>query len=270
MMKDLIKYEIRKNFAPFGVLIAFNIIMALFITLNKDKNMSLIIQSVNGIAGIILALYTFKEFYEDFYEGKYELTHLIPVKLSKVVFAKIIVFFLGFLLFYVSGLFESFFSDYGNFHKIINESPSPAAFIMFNILGKIASYISGLALLAFSLGFSKLLTGGKGWGIIILALTISIITAMLVVTSAKPFLETGKNHAVSFEVTIQSSDGASVDYVQYAAFLPLKASSSTSRGSMTVNISWISIVNNLIATIVLLPLGAIFFNSKRYEPLDES
>lgn len=267
-MKDLIKYEIRKDFAPFGVLIAFNIIMALFITLYKGINMSQIAQFVNGIAGIILALYTFKEFYEDFYEGKYELTHLIPVRFSKVVFAKIIVFFLGFLLFYVSGLFESFFSDYGKFHRIIAESSNPTAFIAFSVLGKVVSYISGLALLSFSLGFSKFLAGGKGWGVIVLALTISLVTAMLVVASAEALSAEEKNRSLSFEVSIQSPEGARIEYVHYAAFLPISASRGTSRQNLTVNISWISIINNAISTIILLPLGSVFFNSRRYEPLD--
>jgi hypothetical protein len=268
MIKELIKYEIRKSLAPFGVLIAFNIIMALFLSINKDNYISPVIQFVNGIAGVLLALYTFKEFYDDFYEGKYELIHLIPVKLSTAVFVKIIVFFTGFLLLYASGLFESFFSDYGKYHKVIMKSPNPSTFIIFNILGKIVSYISGLALLAFSLGFSKFLTGGKWWGIIALSFTTSIVVALLIIMAANTTLNAEKSNGVSFEVRIQSPEGATVDYVQYAAFLPINSMSGTSRSSITVNISWISIINNLILTIVLLPLGTLLFNSKRYEPCD--
>lgn len=251
-IRNQFRIEFRRHFTVFCVLTSINLAVSLFFSLNYKGNMAFNALLINMVVAILLPIYIFVDYYQEFFVGKTILNHMLPIKTFDLFIVKSLVFLIGSMMVWAGSLVEVFFNPQGLYQTRIIESSSIFLGISYLVLSKLAGTVCGLAIMGFSIAASKQ-THRRSYGNLVIAFIILLCVGILF-----SFIVSETAHWSIGTSALQS-------FKQYAGPLTISNVYEESVADINVTIRWMSVVRNIVVAIISVLLAKVCFNSRKYE-----
>lgn len=258
MYLNLFKVEIKKHYIFFATTIIINLLLSFFVLYNYDKYISMSFQ-ISSITWILIPIYIFIDLYKEFYIGTNLLNNMVPTKTSNIFLLKLLVFSIAVILIWSCSLVYELFNVKGIYHNRILLSSKPVLGIIYFIIPRIVSAISGIIILGLSIALSKLINN-KTLSIIIM-ITILIIVHMGLYQIMK--LNIISQGQVFFSIGTTSQIG----FKQYAGLLAILVSTTTNVPDIATTIYWNNVTANILVALIGFLILDFIFKSRKYEVL---
>ncbi|UMY56350.1 hypothetical protein MLD56_07935 [Paenibacillus peoriae] len=254
LFSHIFKVEIKRHFMVFAILTILSGIFSLHFLINNHQQLAFSYLLINMVIGILIPIYIFMDFYNEFFIGKMTLNHMLPLKTSSLFFIKSIVFLIGIMVVWGATLIEIFLNPQGLYLTRIVQSTSPSEGILYLFCSKFFGMLSGLSLMGFAISLAKWVSKKVATGHLLIAF---IFIAVI-----------GFQFALIIKGSWHWSIGTSSleSFKQYANMLTISTfSNRPTFPDIKETIHWDSVVMNVIVTIISGSFAALLFNSKRYE-----
>ncbi|AWB43539.1 hypothetical protein DCC85_04405 [Paenibacillus sp. CAA11] len=246
------KTELRRHIPVVATLIVLSSCVSLYFAWNKNSDYAFTYLLINMVIGILIPVYIFVDYYQDFYIGKRSISHTLPLKTSSLFWIKSVVFLVGIMLVWASTLLELFLNPHGLYHVRMAGSSSPLLGVAYIILSKLAGAASGLAVMGLALAAAKLVRV-RAASYLLMACIIVLIVApqFLWITSEGYHFKMGTSDLDSFK--------------QYAGMLSVSISYEPPFQDINETIRWASVWINAAVAVGAGSVLHILFNSSKYE-----
>ncbi|WP_342428489.1 hypothetical protein [Paenibacillus sp. FSL L8-0158] len=254
LFSHIFKVEIKRHFMVFAIFTILSAICSLHFLVNSHQQLAFSYLLVNMVIGILIPIYIFMDFYNEFFIGKMTLNHMLPLKTSSLFFIKSIVFLIGIMVVWGATLIEVFLNPQGLYLTRIVQSTSPSEGVLYLFCSKFFGMLGGLSLMGFAISLAKWVSKKVATG----HLLISFIFVAVI----------GFQFALIIKGSWHWSIGTSSleSFKQYANMLTISTFSNQSTfPDIKETIQWDSVVRNIIVTLIAGSMAALLFNSKRYE-----
>ncbi len=250
----IFKIEIKRHFMVFAILTILSAICSLHFLVNNHQQLAFAYLLINMVIGILIPIYIFVDFYNEFFIGKMTLNHMLPLKTSSLFFIKSIVFLMGIMVVWGATLIEIFLNPQGLYLTRIVQSTSPSEDILYLFCSKFFGMLSGLSLMGFAISFAKWVSKKVGTGQLLMA-----FTSLTVIGFQFALIIKGSWHWSIGTSSLES-------FKQYANMLTISTFSNQSTfPDIKETIHWDSVVMNVTVTIIAGSLAALLFNTRKYE-----
>ncbi|MET3208584.1 UNVERIFIED_CONTAM: hypothetical protein ABIC26_001523 [Paenibacillus sp. PvR008] len=250
----MFKVELKRHFTVFTILTVLSAILSLHFLISPNQKFAMPYLEINMVIGILLPIYIFMDYYNDFFIGKMTLNHMSPIKTSHLFFIKSIVFLMGIMIVWGATLIEIFLNPEGLYHSRIMVSGSPSEGIVYLFCSKFFGMLSGLALMGLAISSAKWVSKKTTTAHIIITFIIVAVVGFQFTLITK-----GAWHYAIGTTSLES-------FKQYANMLSVSTLSNKSPfPDIRETISWHSVIMNMIVTVVAGSLTALFLNSSKYE-----
>ncbi|MDQ0494385.1 hypothetical protein [Paenibacillus brasilensis] len=254
LLSHIFKVEVKRHFTVFAVLTILSGISSLHFLLNHNQELAFTYLLINMVIGILLPIYIFMDYYNEFFIGKMTLNHMLPIKTSHLFLIKSIVFLIGIMMVWGATLIEIFFNPQGLYHARVMHSTNLLECILYLFASKFFGMLSGLALMGFAISLAKWMSKKVATGHVLMAGTIIAVIGIQFTLIRK-----GAWHYALGTSSLES-------FKQYANMLSVSIfSNQPTFPDISETINWNSVVMNLIVFIITGSLAALMLNSKKYE-----
>jgi hypothetical protein len=251
-IRNQFKVEFRKHFVVFCILMLINAACSLYFSFNSQENLAFSSLLISMIIGVLLPIYMFVDYYQEFFIGKMIINHTLPIKTSELFMVKSIVFIIGSMMVWSGSLFEVFLNPQGLYHMRMEESGSILLGVTYLLVSKLAGTICGLAIMGFSIATSKQLHI-RSMGNVVISVVMLICIGFLIA-----FIISETTHWSIGTSSLQS-------FKQYAGPLTISNVYDDSVTDINLTIRWMSVVRNVLITLVAGIGASLLFNSRKYE-----
>ncbi|URZ14655.1 hypothetical protein [Clostridium felsineum] len=257
MLPYFLKLEAKKHVLILGFFILLQFILSLLVLSNYSQYSGIYLQ-ITSISWILITIYVFIDLYNSFYRGKDVLFHMVPIKTSKKFFIKVVVFSISFMLLWSTCLIFEFISPSGIYAMRIAKSSNPTMGVIYFILARFLSCISGIIILGLAILLGKLFKN-KFVSAAIIFLTLFLITFGLY-QIMKLNLMPANNIYFSIGTNLQTS------FKEYAGIVSLLVGADNRTiPDIATTIYWNNVIANICVAIIGGFIVAKLTDSKRYE-----
>lgn len=145
-MFKLMKYDFRRCYLPFGVIILINLLLVILSAFGiNGKGNNDLFNSLYGISELVLLIYSSRTIYIDFCTDTNILGLTISQDIVKRFFSKFIVIFFGILLVETSRLLFNLTNPYSSYSGLISFIENYKSYVVYDFVGEIITFLSTLA-----------------------------------------------------------------------------------------------------------------------------